>query len=134
MEPKISIVNIKEFGKCVKLYLKEKLYSLHDIYAAGYIFLDRAYIILDKEEEEIIAYLFPKKKNDDLRKLGMEFLDELINYAHYSSRAAQNAETSKAILQKALFSASPSLVQEAEDKEAKRLVKELSQKKQAKKK
>jgi len=133
MEQKISIVDVKEFGKCVKLYLKEKVYSLYTIYAAGYIFLDKAYIVLDKEKDEIIAYLFPKKQSGNLKKLGMEFLDELINYAHYSSRAAENAKITKAILQKALFSASPSLVQEAEDKEIEELVKELEEEKPNKK-
>ena len=88
----------------------------------------KAYLILDKENERIVAYLFPKDKNNNLEKLAKEFLDELINYAHYSSRAAANAEVTKSILQKALFSASLPLAQEVEDRETEKLVKDLENK------
>ncbi len=127
METKLKIQDCEDFGKCVKLQVKEKVYTLPTIYAAGYIFLDRAYLLLDKDKDEVIIYLFPKKKGADLKQLGMGFLDELINYAHYFTRAAENVEVTKAILQRALFSASPSLAQEAEDKEIEQLVQELEE-------
>jgi len=128
MKPDISILEVEQFGRCVRLGLKQELYSLHTIYAAGYIFLDKAYFILDKEKDKLIVYLFPKNKKDNLEVLAREFFDELVNYAHYSTRAAENAEITKAILQKALFSASPPLAQEVEDRETEKLVKELAKK------
>ena len=119
METKLKIQDCEDFGKCVKLQVKEKVYTLPTIYAAGYIFLDRAYLLLDKDKDEVIIYLFPKKKGADLKQLGMGFLD--------FTRAAENVEVTKAILQRALFSASPSLAQEAEDKEIEQLVQELEE-------
>ena len=133
MKPGIRLEETKDFGNCVRINLSPKVYSLPTIYAAAYIFLDKVYIILDKEKDGIIVYLFPKKK-DNLKTIGMEFLDELINYAHYSTRAAENAENTKAILQRALFSASPSLAQEAEDKEIQELIKDLEEEEKADKK
>jgi His-Xaa-Ser system protein HxsD len=130
MEPNISIAEIKDFGRCVKLQLKDTVYSLSTICAAGYIFLDRAYIMLDQDKDKTIVFLFPKQEGADLRTLGKDFLDELINYAHYSSQAAANAEVTKVILQKALFSASPPLAQEVEDRETEKLVEELGKERQ----
>jgi len=125
MIPALSIVETDDFGTCAKILLEEKVYSLPTIYAAGYILLDRATMILDKEKSAIVVYLFPKEKADDLRRLSRDFLDELVNYAHYFTRAAENAEATKAVLQRALFSASPSLAKEAEEKEIESLIKEL---------
>lgn len=128
MKPDISILEVEQFGRCLKLGLKQELYSLHTIYAAGYIFLDKAYFILDKEKNKVIVYLFPKNKKANLEELARKFLDELINYAHYSSRAAANAEVTKAIIQKAIFSASTPLAQEVQNQETEKLVKELEKK------
>lgn len=117
-----SITLTKDYAK---LALNPKIYSKETIFAAGYVFLDRAYVILDEERDGIIVYLYPQEKATDLKKLGMDFYNELINYAHYFSRAKANAEAVKAIMQRAFFSAAPSLVQEAEDKEIQDLIKEL---------
>lgn len=114
----------------IRLKVDSKIYSLDTIFAAGYVFLDRVYILLDKgKATNILVYLFPLRKEKDLRKLGFEFFNELLNYAHYSSRAKINAEVVKTIMQRALFSASPALgrelVQEAEEKEIQDLIKDL---------
>ena len=61
----------------------------------------------------------------DLQKLALDYSDELLNYAHYFSSLKTNAENMKVLLQRALFSASPSIVKEAEEKEIENLIKEL---------
>jgi His-Xaa-Ser system protein HxsD len=114
----------------VELEVNPKIYSKEAVFAAGYIFLDKAYILLDQIKNNIIVYLYPQDKKCDLKKLGLDFYNELLNYAHYFSRAKANAETVKSIMQRALFSAAPSLVQEAEDKEIQHLIKELEQEEQ----
>ena len=73
----------------------------------------------------VAVWLKPKSEKHDLQKLGLEFSDELLNYAHYFSSLKANAENMKVLLQRALFSASPSIVKEAEEKEIENLIKEL---------
>jgi His-Xaa-Ser system protein HxsD len=114
--------------KHIKLFVDESIYSLSSIYAAGYVFLDRAHIYLDKGRgSTIVVWLFPKDKKDDLEALGMEFYNELLNYAHYFSNMKANAGIIKALMQRALFSAAPSLVNDAGKKEIENLIDELEQ-------
>jgi hypothetical protein len=88
--------------------------------------MDKAYIYLDSEGPEAVAvWLRPKVKGANLETLAGEFCQELLNYAHYFTSLKANAETVKILLQRALFSAAPSLVQEAEEKEIQDLIKEL---------
>jgi len=128
---------IMERGKhWLKLTLDPKIYTLSTIYSASYIFLDRVYIYLDKNKNgKIIVWFFPKNKKEDLNKIGMDFYNELLNYAHYFSSLKANAEVVKSLIQRALFSAAPSLVQETEEKEIEELIKELEEeeKKESKK-
>ena len=127
MKEKIKLGSISK-ENFVKITVNPKVYSLQTIYAAGYVFLDRSYILLDQDEKKNIeVYLFPQKKRQDLKRLGFEFCNELLNYSHYFSRAKANAETVKTIMQRALFSASPSLAEEAEEKEIQDLIKELEE-------
>ncbi|PIQ88736.1 MAG: hypothetical protein COV72_06650 [Candidatus Omnitrophica bacterium CG11_big_fil_rev_8_21_14_0_20_42_13] len=108
-----------------ELRIDGEIYSKETIFAAAYIFMDKAYILLDKENKDFVVYIYSQQKSTDLRKLGMDFCNELINYAHYFSRVKENAEVIKTIMQRALFSAAPSLVKEAEEKEIEDLIREL---------
>lgn len=109
----------------VELKLNPKVYSKEIVFAAGYVFLDRAYLLLDQNKDRILVYLYPQRKGANLKKMGLDFYNELLNYAHYFSRTKTNAEAVKSIMQRALFSAAPSLVKEQEDKEIEALIKEL---------
>jgi His-Xaa-Ser system protein HxsD len=119
--------NIEIKKDYVKIYLKRDLYSKESIFAAGYVFLDKVYILLDQEKDNILVYLYPKKTNSNLKRLGFEFLNELLNYSHYFSRSKANAKSMQDIMQKALFSAAPSLAEEHQDKEIEALIKELEE-------
>jgi len=119
---------IKTCGGSAKLTVNQKVYSLPTIYSAGYVFLDRAYLYLDKDAKgRIIIWLFPKNKKENLEKLAMDFYNELINYAHYNTSLKANSEVIKMLMQRALFSAAPSLAQEAEEAEIQDLIKELEE-------
>ena len=126
--------NIKINKECIELRVNSKIYSNETIFAAGYIFLDRSYILLDKEKDKIVIYLYPRDKKADLRKLGFDFSNELLNYAHYFSKIKENAEVIKLITQRALFSAAPSLVEDSEDKGVEQLIKELEEEERNEKK
>jgi His-Xaa-Ser system protein HxsD len=87
--------------------INPKIYPLEVIYSAAYVFLDRAYILLDGEpQSKITVELKPKKKpvdREELEKLGGDFNNELINYADYRKRAERTAKLRELILQRALL-------------------------------
>jgi His-Xaa-Ser system protein HxsD len=110
----------------IKVPVDLKVYPLQAIHSSGYVFMDRAHVKLEEEKKDLVAvWLKPKKESQDLEKLALDFSDELLNYAHYFSTLKTNAENMKVLLQRALFSASPSIVKEAEEKEIENLIKEL---------
>ena len=109
MENKIKIKN----GSAV-LSVNPRVYPLEAVYSAAYVFLDKAYMLLDGDpKKEILVELKPKSK-EDLKKLGLEFFNELINYADYQKRAKQTKEIRETILQRALITNDPSMVQDNE--------------------
>jgi|CXWL01.1.fsa_nt_gi hypothetical protein len=110
----------------IKVPVDLKVYPLQSVHSSGYVFMDRAHVKLEEEKKDLVAvWLKPKKETKDLEKLALEFSEELLNYAHYFSSLKTNAENMKVLLQRALFSASPSIVKEAEEKEIENLIKEL---------
>jgi His-Xaa-Ser system protein HxsD len=119
-------VRFEKVDDWVNVPVDLKVYPLQSIHSAGYSFMDRAHVRLEEEKKGIVS-VWLKAKNDkqDLQKLALEFSDELLNYAHYFSSLKTNAENMKVLLQRALFSASPSIVKEAEEKEIENLIKEL---------
>lgn len=126
MNQMISIGNFDKDIKYASINLNANVYSLQSIYAAGYVFLDRAYILLDKAKTgDIKIYLFSKDNNTDLKKLALEFYNELLNYSHYFSRVESNSGIIKTIMQRVMFSVNPKFAEEAEEQEIQDLLKEL---------
>lgn len=125
MKEMISIKNFDKSTQYAWMKLNPDVYSLPSIYAAGYVFLDKAYILLDQDKDKKIeVYLFPKD-SQDIRNLGMEFYNELLNYSHYFSRVETNSAAIKTIMQRVLFSVNPKFAEEAEEMEIQELLKEL---------
>lgn len=120
---------MKKFEKAegwIKVPVDLKVYPLQSVHSSGYAFMDRAHVKLEEEKKDLAAvWLKPKNGRQDLEELALQFCDELLNYAHYFSSLKTNADNMKVLLQRALFSASPSIVKEAEEKEIENLIKEL---------
>lgn len=107
--------NITVNENSVTITINPKLYALETIYSAGYVFLDRAYILLDGDpKKDILVKLKPKEK-EDLKKLGLEFFNELINYADYQKRAEQTKKIREMLLERALITNDPSVIQNNEE-------------------
>ena len=105
MEKNIEI----EDGR-VLLRVNPKVYSLEVIYSTAYVFLDKAYIILDGDPKtEVLVRLKPKKP-EDLEILGEAFFNELINYADYQKRAERTKKIREVLLQRAIITNDPSIV------------------------
>jgi len=91
----------------VIISVNPKVYGLDTIFSAAYIFIDKAYVIVDGDpNEEIIVQLKAKDKKVDLEKLGKEFNNELINYSFYGIQTARNMPIRAAMVQRAFFTQS----------------------------
>ncbi len=94
----------------VMVSVNPKIYPLDVIYSAAYVFLDRAYVMIDGDpQEEVIIELRPKDAKEDIEKLGGEFNNELLNYAAYKAQAEKNSAIRNMIVQRALLTNDPSL-------------------------
>lgn len=124
-EVKMKSKFVKDEG-WIKVPVDLKVYPLQAVHSSSYAFMDRANIKLEEEKKDIVAvWIKPKNESQDLEKTALAFTDELLNYTHYFSSLKINADNMKTLLQRALFSASPSVVKEAEEKEIEALIKEL---------
>ena len=95
-------INKKENN--IVISINPKIYPLSVIYSAAYVFLDRAYILIDGDpEEEIIIKIMLKERGSDLEILGKDFNNELLNYSAYAVQSEKNAAIRHLILQRALF-------------------------------
>ena len=102
--------NIKIEGDSVVLSINPRLYALETVYSAAYTFLDKAYVLLDGDPEKEILVSLKSKSNEDLDKLGREFFNELVNYADYRERSKQTKEIREMLLQRALITNDPSVL------------------------
>lgn len=92
----------------IHLALDSQAYSLSRAYATAYAYLDRAWILFERNgDSEIRIWIRPKKEGADLEILAKEFLNELVSVTNYFNNLEANKEVISMIMQRALFSASP---------------------------
>lgn len=104
----ISNTSIDKEENCVVLSINTKIYPLDVVYSAAYIFIDRAYILLDGDpKNKVTVELRPKQKSQDLEKLGMDFNNELLNYAFYKTQSEKNKDIRTTLIQAALLANEP---------------------------
>ena len=125
MKKQITINNFDKDTNFASITVNLQVYNLQSIYAAGYVFLDKAYILLNHGKDKNVEVHIFSKSGTELKKLALDFCNELINYAHYFSRVENNSSAIKAIMQRVLFSVNPKFAEEAEEQEIQDLLKEL---------
>ncbi|MBT3303699.1 hypothetical protein HN592_05185 [Candidatus Woesearchaeota archaeon] len=114
--------NIKIKNGIVKIKVNTSIYPLETIYSALYVFLDRAYVLLDGNPKKNVIVNLKPKCDEDLNIIGQEFNNELINYASYKEISERNKEVKKILLSRALLTNNPQSVQKQlleEDEEVK---------------
>lgn len=119
-------ISVHQEEQAVSLTLSEITYTLTTLYAASYVFIDRAYVHLDKKDGSFVVTLYPKK-GQDLDALGKAFLSELINQGHYFAQLEKTQEVTKMIVERAFFSTDPALADKAEEEEIHELLHQLEQ-------
>ena len=83
------------------------IYPLSAVYAAAYVFLDRAYVQLDRgKKNEVIVQLKGKEELTENRKSALrgEFGNELLNCALRESIAKENVKIREYVVGQALYS------------------------------
>jgi len=112
MDNKKELISLDKSDNSVLLSVNPKIYSLDVIYSAAYVFLDKAYILLDGDpEKEVVVRLRLKEEisensEKELKKLGNEFFNELLNYSFYKKQAEKNSKIRETLLQTALIGSS----------------------------
>ncbi len=99
----------KERGICL-ISINPEIYPLDVVYSAAYVFIDKAYVILDGNPKKEIKVTLKPKEDCDLDKIGMEFGNELLNYAVYKEQSSKNKGIREAIMQRALVTNDLSIV------------------------
>lgn len=117
-------LEIQEKEGYVWISVNPKIYHLDVVYSAAYMFIETCYVMIDGDpQEEIIVELRPKEKTD-LRKIGREFNNELVNYAHYAVQCIRNAGLRETILKRVLLTNDVESVKNASASETEYLEKE----------
>lgn len=98
----------------VLVSINPKIYSLDVVYSASYVFLDKNYVFLDGDPEKMITVELKPKERYNLEKLGGEFNNELLKYADYKKRSIETKQVREMIIQRALFTNDPSIIEEAD--------------------
>lgn len=115
---KTDNLEINKSKNYVIISVNPRIYSMSMIFSAAYVFIDKAYVIVDGDpNEKILVQLKAKDGEADLKKLGREFNTELVNYAFYHVEYLKNNPVREAIIQRAfLTQASQPAEQSPEEK------------------
>jgi len=91
-----------------KFFVNTKIYPLEAVLATSYLFIEKAYIILQIKDKNVLEVKLKGKNEADFKgkeKLRGEFYNELLNNALRLKIAKRNKIVRQCIVQKALFSA-----------------------------
>lgn len=111
--------------------LSPHVYELDAILGTAYLFLDRAYVYLDRDDEANIIAAFKAKKKmekEELEKIAGEFQNELLSQTLRVRLARENQKIREQIVQLALYPGGAAEATTAElDKELDEILKEAEE-------
>jgi His-Xaa-Ser system protein HxsD len=113
-----SVSNLEIHKDHVLVSINPKIYPLDIVYSALYVFLDRAYVVVDGDpKREIVVELRPKDRNKGLEELGRDFNNELINYAVYTFQSEKGKQMRDYVVRRAMESVESAGEERIEDPE-----------------
>lgn len=98
-----KVGNLEVFEDHVTISINPKIYPLDVVYSASYVFIDKAFVVIDGNPEEQIKVELRPNNGEDLEDFGKEFNNELINYAVYKSKSEENKVVRDTLIQRALL-------------------------------
>lgn len=106
----------------MQICLSSKIYPLEAVLNACYVFIDRAYVFLDRDRKnkDILVSIKGKHKlsRKDLEALSGEFMNELLHCALRLQISRNNKKIREYIVGRALFFALPVSVQPVSDEKS----------------
>ncbi len=103
---------IEEKDNSVLIDIDSKLYDLNVVYNAAYNFLDRAYVVLDGDPEDVIKITLKAKEKSNkktLEELAGNFFNELVGARIRADISNKNKAIREYIISADLIGASPEL-------------------------
>ena len=105
---KLGNIEVNEKDGYAFFSINPKIYSIDVVYAAAYVMIDRAFVILDGDpKKEIKVEIRKKEDHHDLKELVRSFNEELLNYATYKVQSEKNKKIREMLLQRVLFTNNP---------------------------
>lgn len=116
--------------------INPKVFPLEVVFCAAYVFVDRAYLIVDGEPKKELRVIIKARKGENAEEIANEFFNQLLNYSVYILQAARNQGVREAIIRRALatnlgenYSASDrTLIEKSEEIKVKRPIKKKHKK------
>ena len=96
----LNNIRINKAENSVLVTVNPKIYPLEIVYSAAYVFIDRAYVLIDGDPEKEILVDLKLKETGNLEELGREFNNELVNYAVYAVQSARTQGVRDALVHK----------------------------------
>jgi His-Xaa-Ser system protein HxsD len=87
----------------IELSLKASVYPLDVVFAAAYVLLDRAYILVDGDPKDILIVRLKPKGEAALEEIEQDFMDELVNASVYKKQSERFAALREEMLKRALL-------------------------------
>ena len=98
-----SVSNLTLHASHVVVAVNPKIYPLDIIYSAAYVFLDRAFVVIDGDPgRQVLVELRPKVAATDIEQLGTDFNAELLNYAVFAFQKEKAREIRDYIIRRAM--------------------------------
>lgn len=103
MPEKREPIRIYQKKNEAEVTVSTKLYPPEVVYSAAYVYLDKAHFLFDGDpNKEIIVTIKPKQDGLDLKRLCLDFHNELINYSVYAIQIARKQAIREAIIRRAI--------------------------------
>src|SRR5258708_2849764 len=96
-----DVVTVDLHERAVSLTVDPTLYPLSAVYAAGYIFIDRCFVVLDKPGPDRLRVTLSPKKGEASEATLTTFVGEFANELLSCAWRAKIAEESRAIIESA---------------------------------
>ena len=113
-------------GDRAVIRLNPSVYNLQMCYATAYPFMDRVWVLFDGDpSREIVITAIRKNPALDLDRFSLDFFNELLSITNYFTQFEINRDVVNAVLQRALFSASPGTAADAQAAEIDKIISEV---------
>ncbi len=107
MSSETQNIQVDASRNSVTVAVNPSVYSLDIVYGASFVYIDRAFVLLDRGDEDHVAVCLTAREASDegqLLALGGEFANELLTQALRETIAKKTQKVRELIINRALYS------------------------------